>query len=49
MAASAGAENVASGLKGFWCDVSPEQVALWNPDVIFLGSSKDTYDVDKVL
>jgi iron complex transport system substrate-binding protein len=45
----AGAENVASGLKGFWCDVSPEQVALWNPDVIFLGSSKDTYDVDKVL
>jgi len=45
----AGAENVAVGLKGFWCDVSPEQVALWNPDVIFLGSSKDTYDVDKVL
>lgn len=45
----AGAENVAAGLKGFWCDVSPEQVALWNPDVIFLGSSKDTYDVDRVL
>ena len=45
----AGADNVACGLKGFWCDVSPEQVAVWNPDVIFLGSSKDSYDVDKVL
>lgn len=44
----AGAENVASYLKGFWCDVSPEQVASWNPDVIFLGSSKGTYGVEQV-
>ena len=44
----AGAENVASGLKGFWCDVSPEQVALWNPDVIFLGSSKGIYGAEQV-
>ncbi|MEN6475073.1 MAG: ABC transporter substrate-binding protein [Syntrophaceae bacterium] len=44
----AGAENVAAGLKGFWCDVSPEQVAVWNPDVIFLGSSKATYGIDMV-
>lgn len=44
----AGAENVAAGLKGFWCDVSPEQVAVWNPDVIFIGSSKGTYEVDMV-
>ncbi len=44
----AGAENVASSLKGFWCDVSPEQVALWNPDVIFLGSSKGVYGVEQV-
>jgi iron complex transport system substrate-binding protein len=44
----AGAENVAAGLKGFWCDVSPEQVAVWNPDVIFLGSSKGAYGVDEV-
>lgn len=33
-----GAVNVASGLKGFWAEVSPEQVAVWNPDTIFLGS-----------
>lgn len=44
----AGAENVAAGLKGFWCDVSPEQMALWNPDVIFLGSSKGTFGIDQV-
>jgi len=44
----AGAENVASGLKGFWCDVSPEQVALWNPDVIFIGSSKGNFGVEMV-
>lgn len=39
----AGGFNVASSLKGFWATVSPEQVASWNPDVIFLGSSLDTY------
>ena len=33
-----GAVNVAKGLYGFWVDVSPEQIANWNPDVIFLGS-----------
>lgn len=45
----AGAINVARDLKGFWADVSPEQVALWNPDVIFLGSTLDTYKIDEVL
>lgn len=44
----AGGRNVAHDLTGFWCDVSPEQVALWDPDVIFLGSSKNTYGADKV-
>ena len=34
----AGAENVASGLKGRWPVVSPEQIVAWNPDVIFVGS-----------
>jgi iron complex transport system substrate-binding protein len=39
----AGGRHVASSLTGFWATVSPEQVAAWNPDVIFLGSSLDTY------
>ncbi len=45
----AGARNVAAALMGFWGDVSPEQVAVWNPDVIFLGSSLSTYGIEKVL
>ena len=40
----AGARNVAAQLKGFWVDVSPEQIAEWNPDVIFLGSNLNSYD-----
>lgn len=44
----AGGENVAQTLEGFWAAVSPEQVAAWNPDVIFLGSSKGTYGVEMV-
>lgn len=40
----AGGRHVASSLSGFWATVSPEQVAAWNPDVIFLGSGLDTYD-----
>ena len=44
----AGGENVAAGLKGFWADVSPEQVALWDPDVIFLGSSWGNFGVEEV-
>ena len=39
----AGGRHVASELSGFWATVSPEQVAAWNPDVIFLGSSLATY------
>ncbi len=44
-----GAVNVASELTGFWADVSPEQIAKWNPDVIFLGSYLDVYGKDKIL
>ena len=44
----AGAKNVAGNLKGFWANVSPEQVAAWNPDVVFLGSSLDTYGRDNI-
>lgn len=49
MITMAGGRNAAAGLKGFWNDVSPEQVADWNPEVIFLGSSFDQYSVDEVL
>ena len=44
-----GATNVAIELTGFWADVSPEQIAKWNPDVIFLGSYLDVYGKDKIL
>jgi len=43
---TAGGRNVAESLKGFWAAVSPEQIAAWNPDVIFLGSSLDSYGAD---
>jgi len=45
----AGAVNVGLSLKGFWSDVSPEQLAVWNPDVIFIGSSLASYGVQEVL
>jgi iron complex transport system substrate-binding protein len=44
----AGATNVASNLKGFWAAISPEQMATWNPDVIFLGSGLDTYGTENL-
>ncbi|QDR79875.1 ABC transporter substrate-binding protein [Sporomusa termitida] len=40
---TAGGRNVATELKGYWITASPEQVSAWNPAVIFLGSSRDTY------
>lgn len=48
MLEAAGAVNVAAGLKGFWADISPEQLAAWNPDVIFVGSTLDTYSIDHI-
>ncbi len=42
MLEAAGAFNLATDLRGFWADISPEQLATWNPDVIFVGSSLDT-------
>jgi iron complex transport system substrate-binding protein len=45
----AGAVNVGASLKGFWSDVSPEQLAAWNPDVIFIGSSLASYGVQEIL
>lgn len=46
--ARSGARNVAADLHGFWANVSPEQIAQWNPDVIFLGSYLDVYGKDKI-
>lgn len=49
MLEQAGAVNVAASLKGFWSDVSPEQIAAWDPDAILVGSSLSTYAADEVL
>lgn len=44
----AGAVSVSKDLKGSWTEVSPEQVATWNPDIIILGSSLDIYGDDQI-
>jgi ABC-type Fe3+-hydroxamate transport system, periplasmic component len=44
----AGAVSVSKSIKGYWTEVSPEQVATWNPDVIILGSTLDTYGDDAI-
>ena len=44
----AGAVNVAASVQGNWAEVSPEQVATWNPDMIFLGSKLGAYGVDEI-
>jgi iron complex transport system substrate-binding protein len=49
MLEKAGAVNAGQSLKGFWCDVSPEQLAAWNPDVMLIGSSLASYGLDEIL
>jgi len=44
----AGGVSVSKDLKGFWTEVSPEQVATWNPEIIILGSTWDTYGEDQI-
>ncbi|MCK5099823.1 MAG: ABC transporter substrate-binding protein [Desulfobacteraceae bacterium] len=46
-----GGVNVAKTVEGFWAQVSPEQIAKWNPDVIFLGTYKglETYGKNEIL
>lgn len=46
--ALSGAVNVARDLTGFWADISPEQIAVWDPEVVFLGSSLDSYGRDHI-
>ncbi|WP_119066481.1 ABC transporter substrate-binding protein [Aggregatilinea lenta] len=48
MIEAAGAVSVSSDLVGYWNDVNLEQVAVWNPDVIFYppygGASAEAFD-----
>lgn len=47
MIEAAGGESVSASLTGFWNDVNLEQVAVWNPDVIFFppygGANKEAF------
>lgn len=45
----AGGQNVAAQMTGFWADVSPEQIATWDPEVIFLGSLMDGQNLDDTM
>jgi iron complex transport system substrate-binding protein len=44
----AGGTNLASALTGFWADVSPEQMARWDPDVILVGDALTVYGVNDI-
>ncbi len=48
MIEAAGAVSVSSDLVGYWNDVNLEQVAVWNPDVIFFppygGANAEAFD-----
>lgn len=45
----AGGRNAAEGMVGGWADISVEQVAAWNPDVIFLNSFEADLTIDRIL
>lgn len=45
----AGGRNAAEGMVGGWADVNVEQVATWNPDVIFLNSFEADLTLDRIL
>ncbi|MDG3043006.1 ABC transporter substrate-binding protein [Roseicyclus marinus] len=45
----AGGRNAAEEMVGGWADVSVEQVAAWNPDVIFLNSFEADLTIDRIL
>ncbi|MFZ3130115.1 MAG: ABC transporter substrate-binding protein [Desulfosporosinus sp.] len=49
MIETAGGVNVAKDAVGLWAEISPEQLVKWNPDYIFLGSTKGIYGVNEVL
>jgi iron complex transport system substrate-binding protein len=45
----AGGTNLASELTGFWADVSPEQMATWDPEVILVGDALTVYGVEDII
>ncbi len=45
----AGGRNAAEGMVGGWADINVEQVATWNPDVIFLNSFEADLTLDRIL
>lgn len=45
----AGGRNAAEGMVGGWADVNVEQVATWNPDVIFLNSFEADLTLDRIM
>lgn len=49
MVETAGGINAGSDLEGKWANISAEDIILWDPDYIFLGSSFGVDDVDSVL
>ena len=49
MVQTAGGINAGAGLKGKWTNISAEDIILWDPDYIVLGSSFGVDDVESVL
>ena len=45
----AGGRNAAEDMVGGWADINVEQVATWNPDVIFLNSFEADLTLDRIL
>lgn len=45
----AGGRNAAEDMVGGWADINVEQIATWNPDVIFLNSFEADLTLDRIL
>lgn len=45
----AGGRNAAEDMVGGWSDISVEQIAAWNPDVIFLNSFEAELTLNRIL
>lgn len=45
----AGGRNAAEDMTGGWADINLEQIASWNPDVIFLNSFEADLTIDRIL
>lgn len=45
----AGGRNAAEDMVGGWADINVEQIATWNPDVIFLNSFEADLTLDRIM